>query len=392
MERERQTRCVKLSVGVRVRRRPQPQERARSVARLDVLVATPGRLLDLVDQRALELARPRGAGPRRGRPDARPRLHPRVQADRRVGPAQAPDPVLLGHHAAGNQGTGRPLSHQPGRSLGGSDRDHRRARRAARDHGQPGRKAGAAHPLSPDAMRSSGRWSSAAPSMAPTRSSACSPRPASTPTRSTATSRSRSASARLRVQVGPDQGAGRDRHRGARDRHPGRQPRRQFRPARRSRAICPPHRPHRARRRRRASRSLSAPHDERGNLRDIERTTRQKLDRDAAARQASPPRREALKALQAGARGQRASSAGSVIARAPSRPRTASAAGEPRQRSGAAARAATAPDRSHRSQRATRAASPGAAARPSAGRRRRARTVPRSASAAAVPAAPSARG
>ena len=68
----------------------------------------PGRLLDLIDQRALSLARARNPRPRRGRPDARPRLHPCAEADRRAGPAQAPDPVLLGDHAAGDQGTGRP--------------------------------------------------------------------------------------------------------------------------------------------------------------------------------------------------------------------------------------------------------------------------------------------
>jgi len=52
------------------------------------------------------------------------------------------------------------------------------------------------------------------------------------------------------VQVGRHAGAGRDRYRGARDRHPGCQPLGQFRPARRARAIRPSHRPHRARGRR----------------------------------------------------------------------------------------------------------------------------------------------
>ncbi len=61
-----------------------------------------------------------------------------------------------------------------------------------------------------------------------------------------------------RVPFRPDAGADRDRHRRARDRYPGRQPRHQLRPAGSARAICPPHRPHRARRRRRARRSRSA--------------------------------------------------------------------------------------------------------------------------------------
>ena len=79
------------------------------------------------------------------------------------------------------------------------------------------------------------------------------------------------------VQLGPDAGAGRDRHRRARDRHPGRLPRHQLRLARSARAICPPHRPHRARRRRGQAIAFCA-HEERGLLRDIERLTRQKID------------------------------------------------------------------------------------------------------------------
>ncbi len=109
-------RFMRLSVGVIFGGVPNGKS-VRTVARgLDVLVATPGRLLDLIDQRALTLARARNPRPRRGRPDARPRLHPCAEADRRSGPAQAPDPVLLGDHAEGDQGAGRPLSDQPGRS------------------------------------------------------------------------------------------------------------------------------------------------------------------------------------------------------------------------------------------------------------------------------------
>ena len=96
----------------------------------------------------------------------------------------------------GDQAARRRLSDQPGRSVGDPGRDHGRAGRAERDHRQPGREVGAADPLPADATRSSARWSSAAPSMAPTRSSASSSRPASAPPRSTATSPSRSANAR----------------------------------------------------------------------------------------------------------------------------------------------------------------------------------------------------
>ena len=76
------------------------QDVARGV---DVLVATPGRLIDLIEQRCLDPARGRDPRPRRGRPDARPRLHPRAQADRPAAAGQAPDPVLLGDHAQGDQ-------------------------------------------------------------------------------------------------------------------------------------------------------------------------------------------------------------------------------------------------------------------------------------------------
>jgi hypothetical protein len=137
----------------------------------------------------------------------------------------------------------------PAEGRGDPGRHHRRARRAERHLRQPGREDRAAHRCSCRRRRpSSARWSSAAPSTAPTRSSACSSgrHPAA---RSTATRASRSAKALAAFRRRQRAGAGRDRHRRARHRHPGRQPRRQLRPAERAGAICPPHRPHRARRR-----------------------------------------------------------------------------------------------------------------------------------------------
>ncbi len=72
----------------------------RTLARgVDILVATPGRLLDLIDRRSLSLARRRGLRPRRGRPHARHGLHPRPAADREAAAGRAADAVLLGDDA-----------------------------------------------------------------------------------------------------------------------------------------------------------------------------------------------------------------------------------------------------------------------------------------------------
>ena len=71
--------------------------RPRDAARAHILVATPGRLEDLLARGALH-ARPRpDARPRRGRPDARHGLPPGRRPHRRPVPARAPDAVLLRH-------------------------------------------------------------------------------------------------------------------------------------------------------------------------------------------------------------------------------------------------------------------------------------------------------
>ena len=63
-------------------------------------------------------ARGRDPRPRRGRPDARPRLHPCAEADREDAAREAPDPVLLGDHAEGDQGAGRQVPDRSGPGLG----------------------------------------------------------------------------------------------------------------------------------------------------------------------------------------------------------------------------------------------------------------------------------
>ena len=79
----------------------------------DILVATPGRLLDLIDQKALNLNGIEVLILDRGGPDARPRLHPRAAQDQGTGPERTPDPVLQRDHAQGDQGTGERLLQQP---------------------------------------------------------------------------------------------------------------------------------------------------------------------------------------------------------------------------------------------------------------------------------------
>ncbi len=65
---------------------------------VDILVATPGRLLDLMQQGFIHLERGGGLHPRRSGPDARHGLHARHQAGAGPDSGRAPDPVLLGHH------------------------------------------------------------------------------------------------------------------------------------------------------------------------------------------------------------------------------------------------------------------------------------------------------
>ena len=141
-----------------------------------------------------EPSRPRNPRPRRGRPDARPGLHPRAQADRQPGSGQAPDPVLLGHHAEGDQGTGRQVSDQPRRGRGYAGRQDRRPRRSRRWCWSTSPKRRRCSPCSFSRSRSSAPLSSAAPSMAPTRSCACSAQRESRPAPSTATRARASAS------------------------------------------------------------------------------------------------------------------------------------------------------------------------------------------------------
>ena len=68
---------------------------------VDILVATPGRLLDLAQQRHVRLDQVDAFRPRRSRPHARHGLHPRRAQDRGDAAEAAPVAPLLGHHAEG---------------------------------------------------------------------------------------------------------------------------------------------------------------------------------------------------------------------------------------------------------------------------------------------------
>ena len=219
---------------------------------VDVLVATPGRLLDHIEP-GHDPARPgRDPRARRGRPHARHGLHPRHPADDRHVPARAADPVLLGHHAAGDRGARGRAAERPGQGRG-------HARSPPRSSGstqrvihvdQAAKKTLLAQLLAEPAVTRAlvfTRTKHGADHVA-RHLEACRRR---APRRSTATSRQ---SQRERALGGfkrrPHARAGRDRHRRPRHRRRRRQPRRQLRPARRARDLRPPHRPHRARRRR----------------------------------------------------------------------------------------------------------------------------------------------
>ena len=98
---------------------PQVAAMARGV---DILVATPGRLLDLIGQGHVRLDRRRDLRARRGRPHARHGLHPRRPKDRRAAAESAPDPAVLGDDAARHRPARRRDPRRPGAGRGDARR------------------------------------------------------------------------------------------------------------------------------------------------------------------------------------------------------------------------------------------------------------------------------
>ncbi len=103
---------------------------------IDILVATPGRLLDLLDQGHRRPQARRDPGPRRGRSHARYGLSARRPPHRSPPSDRAADDSALGNHAAADRRVGRlaaqqpdSSSHRPGRGDHETDRTVRLFRR-----------------------------------------------------------------------------------------------------------------------------------------------------------------------------------------------------------------------------------------------------------------------
>ena len=98
---------------------------------LDVVIACPGRLEDLIQQGHCDLGADRGHHPRRGRPHGRPGLPARRQADHGPHPEGRPADAVLGHAGQRRRRPGQALPEQPDDALG------RPGRRAGQHHDPP---------------------------------------------------------------------------------------------------------------------------------------------------------------------------------------------------------------------------------------------------------------
>ena len=222
----------------------------RAARRAHMLVATPGRLEDLIAAPRRLARRRRDPRPRRGRPDARHGLPPRRRPHRRRS-ARA----TARRCSSRPRSTARPAAsprlhrttpsrheHAPPPQRGADDRA---PLRRASTHERQARGARATSCARDDAAS---RSSSCAPSAAPTGSSSASAARASTPSRCTATSPSASASSALAaLRRGHGRHARRHRRRRPRHRRRRHRARHQLRPAGRPRGLRAPRRPHRPR-------------------------------------------------------------------------------------------------------------------------------------------------
>ena len=242
-------RCARTLVFGGVGQRPQVDALARGV---DILVATPGRLLDLLRPALRAPRRDRSPGARRSRPYARHGLHPRRQEDHREAAKKrarslcfsATMPTRVEHLV-------REISGRSGPRRSDAPGHHGRAHRAAR--------------LSSSTPATSARcWAKCCKEKALSRVIVF------TRTKHGANkvaehldaagisadaihgnkSQNRRASGRSRISATASAGTRRHRHRRARHRCRRRHPCGEFRTAGSAGKLCPPHRPHRARRRR----------------------------------------------------------------------------------------------------------------------------------------------
>ena len=283
------------------------EKQAREAAKSHIIVATPGRLEDLLAAARVH-ARPRqGARARRGRPDARHGLQAARRPDRRAVPARAPDAVLLRDARRRGRPRRRGLHLRPGAPRARAGVERRRRHRAP----LPARRARRADPRADPRARgraSSARWSSCAPSAAPTGSSSAWPaRARSAVAMHGDKSQRQREKALAELRRRPRRHARRDRRRGARHRRRRHLARHQLRSAGGPRGLRAPHRPHRPRRR----------HGHRDHVR-LERAGRRRLEDRRRARAA--PRVRGLGACDlagSGSRRDRAAACGARTAAAP---------------------------------------------------------------------------
>ena len=99
---------------------------------VEILVATPGRLLDHAQPRTVNLEPGRGPRPRRGRPDAGHGLHRRHPADHRLALRSTPEPAVLGHLLDRGPPARRDAAQRPVRGGHRAHGDLRRVGRAGR--------------------------------------------------------------------------------------------------------------------------------------------------------------------------------------------------------------------------------------------------------------------
>ena len=225
---------------------PIKSQQAQLRAGAQVVVATVGRMMDLMSRQLAGPHRGPLRGPRRGRRDARPRLHRGRREDPADVPERPPDGALLGDDAAAGQTARRELHVRPD-----DDQDHAEEADRRRDrpglHRGPGQGEG-----EPPGRAAEDRAARAGDHLHPHQNRRLPPREdaqGQRPRRQGAARRPQPGRPRRRddlLQGPPGAAAGRHRHRRPRPRHRARHPRHQLRRPRLLRGLRAPDRQDRA--------------------------------------------------------------------------------------------------------------------------------------------------